>query len=125
MAYFPDLAPYEYARRSHPGVFHVGWLDDKHPFPRGPVAPHLIERLKVLATKPVELCRGFHVCELCAEPVLSKATPPTNRGNGEIRVSRAGMTFAAPVLIVHYIEQHNYLPPAQFLSAVDETSRDQ
>jgi hypothetical protein len=26
--------------------------------------------------------------------------------------------FAAPVLIVHYIEEHNYLPPAQFLEAV-------
>jgi hypothetical protein len=40
--------------------------------------------------------------------------------NGEIRVSRAGVTFAAPVLIVHYIEEHGYLPPVQFLTAVEE-----
>jgi hypothetical protein len=29
-------------------------------------------------------------------------------------------TFAAPVLIVHYIEEHGYLPPAEFLKAVEE-----
>jgi hypothetical protein len=122
MAFFPDLAPYEYGRRFHPGVFHVGWLDNQHPFPRGSVDPRLIARLRALAANPVELYRGFHVCGLCAEPSLSKGALTANRGNGEIRVSRGGITFAAPVLIVHYIEQHSYLPPAQFLSAVDEAT---
>jgi hypothetical protein len=32
--------------------------------------------------------------------------------------------FAAPVLIVHYIEEHNYLPPTQFLQAVEEATSD-
>jgi hypothetical protein len=41
--------------------------------------------------------------------------------NGEIRVSGEGIVFAVPVLIVHYIEVHSYLPPAQFLKAVDES----
>jgi hypothetical protein len=42
--------------------------------------------------------------------------------NGEIRVSREGIIFAAaPVLIVHSIKAHNYLPPAKFLKAVEET----
>jgi len=40
--------------------------------------------------------------------------------NGEIRVYREGVTFAAPLLIVHYIEDHGYLPPAQFLKAIEE-----
>ena len=39
--------------------------------------------------------------------------------NGEIRVVKEGLTFAAPVLIVHYIEEHGYLPPAQFIEAVE------
>ena len=43
-------------------------------------------------------------------------------GNGEIKVSGQGITFAAPVLIVHYIEQHRYLPPAQFLEAVERAN---
>lgn len=41
-------------------------------------------------------------------------------GNGEIRVGSDGITYAAPVLIVHYIKDHGYLPPAQFLEAIDK-----
>jgi len=91
----------------------------------------------LLAAKPVELYRGFHVCELCAKPGPPKETLPprhavldmnsrygkwlaSRKSNGEIRVSWAGVTFAAPVLIVHYIEEHGYRPPVQFLKAAEE-----
>jgi hypothetical protein len=39
-------------------------------------------------------------------------------GNGEIWVPGDDVIYAAPVLIVHYIEEHGYLPPPQFLKAV-------
>jgi hypothetical protein len=137
MAYFPDLSPYKYGRVSQPGVVHIGWLDGNHPFTQGTVDGDLIRKLRLLAAEPVELYRGYHICELCVEPDLPKETLPPNHivldmnspygkwlalheGNGEIRVSNAGVTFAAPVLIVHYIEEHSYLPPAQFLKAVEE-----
>ena len=141
VAYFPDLAPYAYGRGVHPGVVHVGWLDGVHPFPKGAVDRHLIEKMKLLAAKPVELYRGRHVCEVCTVPAdVVKAFVP-DRGklvdpkcswmhwaeqrwsNGEIRVTdEGGVTFAAPVLIVHYIEEHGYLPPAQFLKAVEKAT---
>ncbi len=138
MAYFPDLASYAYGYRAHPGVVHVGWLDDEHAFPKGHVGRQLVERLKVLASSPVELYRGVHICELCAEPADVVKTFVPNRGglidpncswiqwakqrsgNGEIRVSRERVVYAAPVLVVHYIEEHSYLPPAEFLKAVEE-----
>jgi hypothetical protein len=137
MAYFPDLAPYAYGHSAHPGVVHVGWLDDSHPFPKGPVESRLIKKMKLLKEKPVELYRGTHLCELCVAPPDLEKTIMPNRividpncswsqwaaqrsGNGEIRVSSSGVTFAAPVLIVHYIEEHCYLPPAQFLKAIEE-----
>jgi hypothetical protein len=137
MTYFPDLSPYAYGDRSHPGVVHVGWLDNVHPFPRGTVGGQLIEKMKRLATKPVELHRGKHICELCIEPPNlvkwnqdKRAVIDPNcswwkwassrSSTGEIRVARGGMTFAAPLLIVHYIEEHCYLPPADFLKAVEE-----
>jgi hypothetical protein len=41
--------------------------------------------------------------------------------NGEIRVFRQGVIYAAPIPIVHYVEEHGYLPPAEFLQAVDES----
>jgi len=96
--------------------------------------------MKLLATKPVELYRGRHICEVCTEPKDLIKTYIPNRGNGklvdpesqwakwadrrwsngEIRVASDGVTYAAPILIVHYIEEHGYLPPTQFLEAIDK-----
>jgi hypothetical protein len=158
MAYFPDLSPYTYGNCDHPNAVHVGWLDDTHEFPKGPVAPHLVEKLKRLALHPVEIYRGHHVCELCIAPgpsiidgTLSKSWSDWAKlrsSNGEIRITVRSMgdaapnetsvssrpslatesilidfkqlTYAAPVLIVHYIEAHNYLPPGEFLKALED-----
>jgi hypothetical protein len=136
MAYFADLTPYAYGRRSHPGVVHVGWLDDVHDFPRGEVPQALIEKLRLLAESPVELYAGDHQCELCEKPEdahlfeVSKGHWLPNEAwtkwieprlsCGEIRVARGGVTYAAPMIIAHYIEAHGYLPPAEFLKAVEE-----
>jgi len=171
MAYFPDLSPYVYsAGRDQRGVVHVGWLDNIHPYNKGKVAPHLVEKMKTLAAKPVELYRGFHVCELCPSGTITvqveKEDPRYESAarklgtetrfcfrreclsNGEIRVSTTSLfggaetqtdqslpptkisaksglvfvkkiTFAAPVMIVHYIEAHSYLPPTEFLNALE------
>jgi hypothetical protein len=138
MTYFSDLSPYAFGHYAHPGVVHVGWLDNVHPFARGAVEPRIVEKMKRLAAKPVELYRGRHICELCVEPPNVVRMKVTNRvvidpncswaqwaaqrsSNGEIRVSRGGVTFAAPVLIVHYIEEHGYLPPTDFLKAIEES----
>jgi hypothetical protein len=116
----------------------VGWLDGIHPFSKGPVDRHLVEKMKLLATNPVELYRGRHTCEVCIEPTDVVKTflhdtvkiidPSCSRkqwaaqrwSNGEMRVAGEGVIFAAPVLIVHYIEQHGYMPPFQFLKAVEQ-----
>jgi hypothetical protein len=40
-------------------------------------------------------------------------------GNGEIRViGSAGKVYASPVMIYHYMSEHNYLPPQEFIDAV-------
>ena len=42
-------------------------------------------------------------------------------GSAEIRVfSNEGVTYAAPNLIYHYIVDHHYLPPEEFIRAVLE-----
>ena len=109
----------------------MGWLDGVHPFPIGEVEPSLIEKMKLLATRPVELYRGKHTCELCSgapDMFVGKTINPAwgkwaeqRSSNGEIRVANEDVVFAAPVLIVHYIEEHGYLPPAQFLEALAKT----
>jgi hypothetical protein len=44
---------------------------------------------------------------------------PGTTGNGEIRVRAAnGITYVAPVLVLHYVVEHGYLPPQEFIEAV-------
>lgn len=129
MSYFPDLSPYAYGHRKHPGVVHVGWLDGIHEYNKGAVAARFIDYLNELATEPVELYRGFHVCEICSRPkglLTHEEQYAWMRGrssNGEIRVTRGNITYAAPVLIMHYIQEHGYLPPQEFLDTVEEMCR--
>lgn len=149
MAHFDDLSEYRYSRRVQPGVVHVGWLGNGHPYARGAVPASLVEKMRRLARSPVELYRGFHVCDLCVEPEevrrdrtqkLHAQKDPKNWNspmrdfmsqlwedwaksrisNGEIRVTRNGITYAAPILITHYIEVHGYCPPGEFLRAIEE-----
>jgi hypothetical protein len=140
MAFFPDLSPYAYGHRDHPGVVHVGWLGGSHPFQKGAVDSRLVEQIKLLSKTPVELYRGRHLCELCvAPPDIEKTFMPHNdrlidpncawarwagqrSSNGEIRVSFGNVVFAAPILIAHYIEEHGYLPPPDFLAAIEATA---
>jgi hypothetical protein len=43
---------------------------------------------------------------------------PGTTGNGEIRVTAMnGITYVAPVLILHYVVAHGYLPPREFVHA--------
>jgi hypothetical protein len=57
------------------------------------------------------------------QKLLEWETPRSS--NGEIRVTFEGVTYAAPVLIVHNIEVHRYRPPAVFLRAVMEGAANQ
>ena len=45
-------------------------------------------------------------------------------GSAEIRVfSSTGLIYAAPTLLYHYMSVHNYLPPKDFLDAVNIGAR--
>ena len=44
---------------------------------------------------------------------------PVWLGNGEIRVTgEDGTVYAAPTMIAHYVAEHHYLPPQEFVDAV-------
>jgi hypothetical protein len=129
--YFPDLTPYEYGR-SEPraNLLNVGWLSAAHSFPSGAPDDRLIAALQRLVASPVNLYRGLHLCEFCPSPPLK--TPPAGirlrkplraTGNGEIRVAATnGITYVAPVLVLHYVVAHGYLPPQEFIDAVIDST---
>jgi hypothetical protein len=127
--YFRDLSMYVYGGTPpQPHVLNVGWLSRDHPFPRGTPPASLPARLAELVKSPVNLYRGLHLCEFCPEPPtmlspggIKMMNPPAGTaGNGEIRVASSdGNIYVAPVLIYHYVTAHGYVPPREFVDAVD------
>jgi hypothetical protein len=134
VAYIADLAPYDYYRGAPDGLA-VGWLDEAERFASGDCPRDVRDRLAAFAEDPVRLMRGRHVCQFCWEatgpPTFSDRLPnliisheDLPRGNGEIWITAPdGTNFAAPTLIVHYIDEHHYLPPKAFIVAVRDGAK--
>jgi hypothetical protein len=52
---------------------------------------------------------------------VESPTGPFVVGGAEIRVtSKEGVRYAAPDMIIHYVEMHRYRPPGSFVRAVLE-----
>lgn len=125
MTYYPDLSPYEYYQAESSTV-NIGWLDAVHKYPQGAVPDEFIERLWAFCCSPVHQSKGFHACELCRKPVFGLTVHRGNNtiqlGSAEIRVfGKDGTVYAAPDLIYHYVIEHHYRPPDQFIQAVMES----
>lgn len=115
MSYFPDMG-----RRSMVAVGDhiraIGWLHPDHLYAKGVVSEDFLSRLRKFADRsgrsgealyfawPV----GAHTCEFCREA----------HGVGNFGVPSDGLLFVAPEMIVHYVEEHGYRPPAEFVAAV-------
>lgn len=125
--YFEDLTPYSYVENgARAGSLNVGWLDDKHSFPKGTVPEDVLDALfRICADKKANQTRGFHSCLLCrTRPRLLGVR--VERGGREIRLGSAevhltasdGTSLVAPDMIYHYVVDHGYLPPTVFLEAL-------
>lgn len=135
--YFPDLSPYEHC---WPGEYeaaycglpvrNVGWLSFDYPFTTGDAPEDLSERLLHLCAtqllqNPSLHLMGFHTCEFCLDPQPAVRVEVPGRGwislgSDEIRVVGRDYAYAAPNLIYHYVTEHRYQPPDDFIAAVLE-----
>jgi hypothetical protein len=108
-----DLTPYTYSRRKGlENAIAIGWIGGDDLLRNVGDVP--VEVVKILKDYEVKnLCRGTHMCEYCSEWGVTRAT-----GNGEIWVVKGDKLYIAPYLIIHYIEEHKYQPPAEFIDAV-------
>lgn len=128
MSYYPDLSRYCYfGSEFGPHCLNIGWLSPDYEFPTGEVPASFLETLTRLSRSPINCCKGFHHCEFCPRPVRTKtavglpcyAVNFDSTGNGEIHVPGLdGITYAAPLLILHYIAVHKYQPPQAYIDAV-------
>jgi hypothetical protein len=124
--YFPDLSSYQYIKQElGPILLNVGWLDKTHEYKSGEVSDIFIERLWLFCQSSTHHTLGFHVCSLCIKPAFGLCVHRGDEdlwlGSAEIRVFGSnGVAYAAPNLIYHYVVDHHYYPPEEFINAVLE-----
>ncbi len=113
MAWYEDLSPIDYFGAEASAYLRaVGWLAKDHSYPVGATARETYERLQELVKDPFQPCVSFglHECELCQFE--------GQHGVANLFVPSDGVLYVAPELIIHYINTHKYLPPAEFVQAV-------
>jgi hypothetical protein len=127
MSYFADLSRCAYFDRRGEleiNLIAVGWLSSG-PHARGPIVPGLVEQLFDLLDTVWDPCRfrGRHECELCGSSVPSMQ----DAAGREVSVGMTNLfiptpdidgLFVAPSLVLHYIVDHGYCPPASFQTAL-------
>ena len=124
--YYPDLMPYRRATGGNvPGVLNIGWLDDSHDYPIGNVPDTVISKLKqlLLENRDVNKVGTIKGCPFCGVDVVYVPSTDARKllGMSEIWIpSKSGTIYAAPSLLYHYITKHEYRPPQEFLTAVEE-----
>lgn len=123
MSHYADLSEYCYhdGRYYAPGTVNIGWLDAGHEFERCTPTDEVLNRLWEFCKVSVAQMRGGHACEFCSErsDYPQWGGERLLLGTSEIRVfSRAGAIYAAPTLIFHYMRDHSYRPPDEFVRAL-------
>ena len=125
MTYFEDLSVYNYSNRwTYKKMLNIGWLGRGIDYTSGMVEQNFIDRLWLFCLTPVSQTRGFYECHLCSNPAIGPLVFEYNSqkiklGRSEIRViGKNGIVYAAPDLIMHYVCDHHYQPPIEFIEAV-------
>lgn len=148
MTYYPDLSPFEYGSihvNMDGDVVNVGWLDAAHDYQKGDVSDAFLDRLWTFCQWSVLQARGYHACNLC-QPIpyqedeifigqygdeivevtsyqplikIQRGDEIVKLGNAQLRVFGLNdRVYAAPNLIYHYVTEHRYQPPMEFIEAV-------
>jgi hypothetical protein len=122
--YYPDLSPYQYfVEHRRINLLNIGWLEKSNPFPKGEVPERALSNLLLYCTATINPTRGYHPCDFCDKPQISYSGESLGRelllGSAEIRVpGNNGKIYAAPNLIYHYVADHSYRPPDEFVDAL-------
>lgn len=108
----------------------VGWLGNQVPS-SGPVPDKVIEFLfdayedkRILSDGYM----GFHVCEVCIARRVKVILPTVKWKNRSLRLYGHGhhliqyekKVYMCPALILHYILDHGYQPPSEFMEAIEK-----
>lgn len=130
MPYYEDLSPYVDFEESVPAgvtAVNVGWLESEEHYEEGEVPEGFIDALvDLVENEPRMRTRGWQECRLphaghkeSYPIVFSGGGQNLILGDAEVRVvAESGLWMIAPNLILHYVSEHSYRPPAEFIEAV-------
>lgn len=100
----------------------IGWIED-FDFATGSV-PEIFTGI-IASTISSKIfsdgTRGFHTCCLCGvlmPKVIWNAMEISIAGYGHYLIQMGKIVYMAPALLLHYIIDHNYCPPQEFVEAV-------
>jgi hypothetical protein len=129
MAIYDDLRPCAYFERWDDVLVSVGWLGTDTLYPKGKVSEDVFASLaSCLADpwQPVTLA-GRYPCPFCrftgGPSQMTFREWTIQLGSSNLFVPGDNFAYVAPSLIVHYIDAHEYSPPAEFQRAVLDCPR--
>jgi hypothetical protein len=115
MTYYPDLGKESYSLTGE-HIRAVGWLSKDHDFPKAEPDPEFVQALEPFI-KYADCCElyfnvglhmGHHICEFCGGAT----------SYFELLIPSGDLLSAASEIILHYVTEHNYSPPCEFVEAV-------
>lgn len=121
--YYQELSKYKHHKMEHGlNIFNVGWIDKEHEYEKGSLNEEFSENLFLFCACAVYSSAHYHVCPFCDDGRCGIKVERNGEviiiGGAEIRVPGKWKIYAAPNLIYHYVTEHNYLPPQEFIEAV-------
>lgn len=128
--FFPDLTLYETdSQVILPEVLNIGWLSPLKPFATGNVPNDFINKLNKLlknsnssnAKVVMGPWMGTFTCPLCGINNWEIQERIPHIGNAEIWIpsaSRKNFYYSSSTWICHYILDHKYLPPDEYIESV-------
>ncbi|MEJ2046123.1 MAG: hypothetical protein P8X74_19245 [Reinekea sp.] len=128
--FFKDGSLYSYKMsNSIDRVLNIGWLSIDQVFSTGEFPQEFMDKLTQIICGNAKfdahfnLIRGIRSCDFCnkTEVILKCGAGEMPLGMSEILIPHGrekGYFFAAPSLVVHYILEHGYIPPSEFIESV-------
>jgi hypothetical protein len=115
--WYEELTECDYFGKEYSNILTaVGWLENENTFPIGTVSKEVFSKLCEFGKNPwtFAVSMGYHSCSLCQFQFENN----TQKGLSNIFIPHNGKIYVCPELITHYINNHFYLPPREFIEAV-------
>jgi hypothetical protein len=105
--YFEDL--HKQKEKFDITIIKVGWLDIHSPYKTGVCQKEFVDKLKKI--EPQIKTRGWHICPFCKNATSNKQFIIPVEGEYK-------WFYNVPEMIIHYIEEHDYFPPKEFIDTI-------